>query len=1178
MQLTSLDKGIHRSPSAPSEGQLDISVNLMAENGEIRNAPRPQHTGVTLPANAKLLAVHHVEGQTNYIYALPETRKVITVTPGDTYTWSISPSLSEGQSVTIAVTGTYKTVTIINRKHVVKIISFETETTITTDTVLNVLNIPIGRNIQDLSITDISVKSTTGGVSAYVVIASGTSSSSNHIRPRINTSNEQIYNALYYKTASGEGILIKILNGGITSVVPMGNTLIIQSGAICYALWREGSYVWLGSEFPNIDIQFRLKGEYVSKYKLKPGATVTSDSANPKNFSFSDVVQSDVLTRDGYDRIIINLDSPLDTEKIYKLIIRGYNVKKANAYYGLQTPQRKYSDDVIIGSLQKTDNYHHEILFTPKSTASVITIFLYGKNNTVNTVLLSGGESYNAVFKPIDGDSGETGFNTIIGIANEFVNDQIRDNDKFIYPFLIRYAVRLFDGSFVNLSAPCLLVPNNDTTPFVHSVIPTISVEPAFTYDADVFCDAIACDIQYKILNIEDFSDWKDIITDIVVAVTPQAYTYDQGAKFDPTDVAVKIHIIKAPQQQGTAERTWTDTLHHTGFCYGSIQGESGEFNFSYLAQDMHSNLDGLQYELPGFDANHIKKEITDRGDFHIIKHIKIEDIIDDGSSSDDSSGDDDGFTTLELEKGTLTGLESRSTIDESSGNISSITASAIKVYNQRLMLGNVVQKMSNGALPSMMNGICGDYEDGTQAGSYLRLYAVVTQIRTGTEMQTAVRIEPLESQIVPINSNSMFWLFYPSESATEMTIYAQLIDEGSDSGSEDDTSAWRQATVQLTQHKSLSGAYFFDNFNAINWEDCPEGFDPSQAFVSDTFHTVRASGKVLQSKVADPFVFPTSLQSYVTKGEVQALATATTALSEGQFGQFPVYAFCSDGIWSLSFNSSGQLTADQAVARETTNNIGSIIETDSLIIFATRQGLKLLNGSNVQEIAGHMEGLPATSKYGSSEYAENILTGFGVLKIDDERTWEQIISTARFAFDYPNNLLHIYPQPQTSHQDACPWHFIMSLDDAHTGMVNQPCPRSIVRDMTTDIVTYDETADNTTTCYVCEYTDTDDFSAKHKGFLLTRPVSFDDPLAMKVINDLRVIKHLPKANAATDPETVRVAILASNDRLTWHRVTSLRHHSFKWFRFALFTDMTDAARIDGIYAETDTRRVTKPR
>ena len=1179
-----LNKGIHRSPSIPADGQLDICVNLIPKDGELRNVPRPQHTGVALPSGAKLFAVHRVEGQVNYIYGLPVTRKTITITPGTTYTWDISPSLEEGQSVTIAATGTYKVTSRSVGSPVTRIISFETETEITSGAIIHVLNLPLGRGVTDLSVDDIRVKATTGGVSAYIVIADGTSASSNHIRPRINTVNEQVYNALYYQTSSGDSNLITVLNDNITQVSSMGNTLIVQSGAVCYALWRDGGYVWLGSEFPDIDMQFRLKGDYVSTYKLKPGATVTTDVANPKNFVFTDVVQSELLTKDEYSRLIINLDNQLDTEKMYKLVIRGYKIRKASAYYDTQLPQREFPPETIIGVMESTDTYHHEIIFTPKTASTSITLFVYGGNDEQHVLLLSGGESYNAVFKQLEGDSGETGYNTVMGIANEFVHTQIRENGKFIYPFLLRYAIRLFDGSFVNLSAPCLMVPNNDTAPLVHSIIPNIGFE-AFEYDADVFCGAVACDIQYRILNIDDFSSWKDIITDIVVGVTPQAYTYNQGAKFDPTDTKIKIHIIKAPQAQQDEDQTWIDSLHHAGCYYGSTLGESGEFNVSYLAQQMHGNLDGIQYELPGFDSDHVKKEIVERGDFHIIKHIKIEDIT--GSTT---SSDEDGYTTLELEKGTLAGLEARATIDESSGNMSSISASAVKVYNQRLMLGNVVQRMSNGALLSMMNGTCGGYKDGEPAEESLRLYAAATSIRTGTEIQTAVRIEPLESQAIPANDNSAFWLFYPSEYATEMTVYAQLTTNSDDSDgsdgsdnpeteTEDDNAVWMQATLQLTQHKSLSGAYFFDNFNAVSWEQCPEGFDPSQTFVTDTYHTVRASGKVLQSKAADPFVFPTQLQSYITKGEVQALATATTALSEGQFGQFPIYAFCSDGIWSLSFDSTGQLSAAQTVARETTNNIASIIETDSLIFFATRQGLKALSGSSVREKAPQMNGVPTNGEYkngtpAATAYIEDIATGFASLRIDDQRTWEQIISKARFAFDYPNNLLHIYPEPQTVHQTASPWHFILSLDDESIVMVTQPSPRSIVRDMTTDLVTYEETASGTTLCHVCEYTDIDNYTTLRKGFLLTRPTALEQPMQLKRIDDLRVIRTLRD----TSTEYVRVAVLVSNDRITWHRLPSLRHHSFKWFRFAIYSDMTDASRLDGILIESTLRRDRKLR
>ena len=36
------------------------------------------------------------------------------------------------------------------------------------------------------------------------------------------------------------------------------------------------------------------------------------------------------------------------------------------------------------------------------------------------------------------------------------------DSDRFIFPFYIRYAIKLYDGSYINISAPILVIPDSN--------------------------------------------------------------------------------------------------------------------------------------------------------------------------------------------------------------------------------------------------------------------------------------------------------------------------------------------------------------------------------------------------------------------------------------------------------------------------------------------------------------------------------------------------------------------------------------------------------------------------------------------------------------------------------------------------------------------------------------------
>ena len=84
-------------------------------------------------------------------------------------------------------------------------------------------------------------------------------------------------------------------------------------------------------------------------------------------------------------------------------------------------------------------------------------------------------------------------------------------------------------------------------------------------------------------------------------------------------------------------------------------------------------------------------------------------------------------------------------------------------------------------------------------------------------------------------------------------------------------------------------------------------------------------------------------------------MATGTKAVSEGQFGQFPLYAFCDDGIWALEPSSDGTYASKQPVSRDVCSNPRGITQTDNAVIYTT-QGLKI-QGSTVTNISKKMEG-----------------------------------------------------------------------------------------------------------------------------------------------------------------------------------------------------------------------------
>lgn len=104
--------------------------------------------------------------------------------------------------------------------------------------------------------------------------------------------------------------------------------------------------------------------------------------------------------------------------------------------------------------------------------------------------------------------------------------------------------------------------------------------------------------------------------------------------------------------------------------------------------------------------------------------------------------------------------------------------------------------------------------------------------------------------------------------------------------------------------------------------------------------------------------MFPAANTYQIGNGDIIGLATNTVALSTGQFGQFPVYVFCTDGIYGLYVGGAEiNYSSSRPVSREVCNNPNSIKAIDTGVIFTTDKGVMVLVGSEVKELSEPLRG-----------------------------------------------------------------------------------------------------------------------------------------------------------------------------------------------------------------------------
>ena len=111
-----------------------------------------------------------------------------------------------------------------------------------------------------------------------------------------------------------------------------------------------------------------------------------------------------------------------------------------------------------------------------------------------------------------------------------------------------------------------------------------------------------------------------------------------------------------------------------------------------------------------------------------------------------------------------------------------------------------------------------------------------------------------------------------------------------------------------------------------------------------------------------------------VANNLIAAMPAAQT-MSEGQFGQFPLYIFTSMGIYALEQGDSNTLYSNiRPLNQEIAINKNLIIAVQGAVFFVTRQGMKAMVGGEVKWVGEALDG-PFASLLDSSKYFTQIIT-----------------------------------------------------------------------------------------------------------------------------------------------------------------------------------------------------------
>lgn len=913
---------------------------------------------------------------------------------------------------------------------------------------------------------------------------------------------------------------------GYKQISAIGNVLIIsKQDEMRYVIFREGRYRDIGSQIPNIDMSFRLTGSVYAHEYNNCGLT-EGDRKSDLDGRYRIVVEKEFeingKLRQGDYSDYIYFDETLVLKK-GKLYLFSRKMKSDIVFFYLcvegKNPDGKY---------QLLADFSGDAKVMPKEDFSNIRMRIRSRSNNLTyatnriNVKEAEGKKEDYSAKRIITYSKEN-YDIAMAVMNKYVVDYATKRGRFIYPFFVRYAIKLYDGSYVNLSNPILMIPNSGYAPFL-------------SYDfvlnkCNVTAYAFIADLEYKIKNAIS-GEWEGIVEGVDIFASQPIYPYLQGKNFDATKPLFSYKIKNEDINEfedlsyGYIEcsfegRMITDGCARTSLCHVL------EHCFDFGNLDNKTEWDVLQVAKDG----NVKKKIVKTSNFYHIHSIKFKDI---ATETDNSVA-----CPVTIEDGALLSLVDRPALDDDIIKSRTITNATTCVYNNRVHAFNLAFKLPE---PKGV-ALCNNYISQNDTEAEKNKYEMLAFIKKGNMTKVARKPVWGFQRVFP-------WFFYPDNDAYKAVV---LSHEHKDA-----------AVFTLTKHPLLNGAYWLD-LEAVQKEGVPvEGdYEMYNKFQNDD--TIESGQTIYVSETNNPFSFRSVNTVNVGCNKIYALSSAAKALSQGQFGQFPLYAFTDNGVWALQTNNTGSYSARQPVTRDVCVNAESITQLDSAVLFSTDRGIMLLEGATATCISNAIFGvntvpITALPQFKHLYAHANLSSSATVPQITD-------IHDMQYLYDYIHQRIIAYVQ-------SSPVAFVFSIKSKQWGMMQSNFKRSINAYPDTMAIT---NGNHVITLSDMSYERQLDYIGTQ--LLVTRPLNVDAQNIFKTVNTVIQRGLFKKGN-------VMQVLFASNDLLYWVIVWSstnqyLRGFSgtpYKYYRLALLTTLHANECVTGATVQFLPKLTNQPR
>lgn len=811
--------------------------------------------------------------------------------------------------------------------------------------------------------------------------------------------------------------------GKVTAIQPMGNTLICNHEGgenfpkeIRYWLWKaaDEAYLGLGSKPPMINITFGLN----STFEFYPKKESTFDDP----------------------------DTPTKYSKYGGVTIDSYPYTDTMPLFWSDRLAESWVPPLAVGVSQTNG---HQIGCNFGDDVQSLNEAHYFPQDGLKIEHFPSSYSIENIESP-DGKTDVAGMKVnwttmALGAYNKFIAEQNKDN-KFVFPFYARYSYEMYDGSLIMHSYPVLMIPNSRG--------PIFALDGKYGLKADLddgtksyekvklqfngrvygFSSKLMYDL--KALSQDDherLENWKDLIRGINIYITPPIYNYKQGGQvlgwrcmspLDPIN-----NITNADGQDATPWNRYY-TIGKVNYSDNSTtpatpKTKSGNVGFDDAFKSILPALDPTYtkffwpyddpddnpaYFVPDYLLEIPQKEEIEvielhenAGQFYKFAEIAYEKLVEITDPEEEAQGEQE----VGARKKVLTTISNQDVMQDDNGSHDTMSADVLYAYNRRLNMANVNKIMHSPLQPSVQ--WARDYGIKVHAGqTYDREYPyqVTIYAKNGAE------IARLKCAEAGVNTASPQYIFYPNTNAFEA-----LITRG-------EGSSMKNYKVRLKEHKALNGAFWLADFLNTGY-DLTKNNELTNAATADDINLPEAntivdeSNKIYTSETDNPFFVPFGNINIAGGGEVRALAAATTAMSQGQFGQHPMYCFTSEGVWAMTVGDTGGWATIQPVTRDVISEHTMPLSLDSTVVFLTERGLLQLAGAQIKVLSDVLQGtdplLLDTPNFGLHRLDD--LCGASATNTGSLLSVATSLATTKFpeqawmAYDYDNARIYVTPQ-----------------------------------------------------------------------------------------------------------------------------------------------------------------------